>query len=230
MPAYNTSAFSNAKLLMKGVPIYLFGTYDYKIGNTNMYITNTALTTNVATVTVQVLNGPLPRVGDILSIIGSTNGSGAFNNIKSSAITATTINASTGAGTLTVALTNANVGTAADSGTAIVEPMPIGETVAAINSLSCCVQAPEGDSQFTLPWAVTFTTLPTAITATLQVAIVDIDSEYTNTTSTIVVATTAYTAGHGPVAEATLERGYFYRIACTGLTLGSGAGMVGKIG
>lgn len=225
MPVYNKSAFSNAKLLQKGVPIYLLGTYDYKRGNTNMYLTNTALTSNVATYTVQVLNGPAPQVGDILSVINSTNGSGVFN-IASSPITATTINNSTGAGTLTVALTNANIGTAADSGSVISEPWPVGDAIAAGNSIACCVQAPEGDSQFTLPVAVTFDTIPTAVTVTLQVAIVDIDAEYTNTASVITVAGSAYTKG--PVIEATLERGYFYRLAVSGLT--GGSKIIGKIG
>lgn len=225
MPVYNKSAFSNAKLLQKGVPIYLLGTYDYKRGNTNMYLTNTALTSNVATYTVQVLNGPAPQVGDILSVINSTNGSGVFN-IASSPITATTINNSTGAGTLTVALTNANIGTAADSGSVISEPWPVGDAIAAGNSIACCVQAPEGDSQFTLPVAVTFDTIPTAVTVTLQVAIVDIDAEYTNTASVITVAGSTYTKG--PVIEATLERGYFYRLAVSGLT--GGSKIIGKIG
>lgn len=227
MPAYSNSAFAPAKLLQKGVPAYLFGTFDYGRGNTNLYITNVALTTNVATITVQVLNGPAPRVGDILSIIGSASTAGLFN-VNSATITATTINNTTGAGTLTFALTHADVGTAADSGTVIVEPMPIGETVAAIKSLAVCVQAPEGDSQFTLPASITFSTLPTAITVTLQVAIMDIDSEYTNTTTVWTVSGTAFTAG--PVVQITLQRGYFYRFIGSGLTLGSGAGMVGKIG
>lgn len=227
MPTYTNSAFQPAKLLQKGVAAYVWGSFDYTRGDTAMYITNTALTSNVATVTVQVLSGPAPRVGDVISIVNTTNGSGALN-VNAVPITATTINNSTGAGTLTFALTNANITSAADTGSAIVEPMPIGETPAATKSLAVCVQAPEGDAQFTLPVAVTFTTLPTAFTATLQVAVLDIDSEYSNLATVVTVSGTAYTAG--PVVEATLQRGYFYRLIGSGLTLGSGAGMIGKIG
>jgi hypothetical protein len=130
--------------------------------------------------------------------------------------------------TIVFPLTNANVTSAADIGNVILEPAEVGETVSgSINSTAVVVQAPQGDSQFTLPVAITGSTGITAMTATLQVAIRNVDSEFTNTT-TVVTKTGASTYTAGPVVQATLQRGYVYRIAITGVT-GSGS-VVAKIG
>ena len=229
MPAYQNSPFQQPKLLMKGVPCYLFGSFSQLVGNTTLAISNVALATNVATVTVQKIQGPMPVVGGYISIVNTTSTTGLFN-VNRAIITVVNISATTGAGTISFALTHADVGSVANSGTAIVEPAEVGETIAAQASQAAVVAAPWGDSQFTLPFAVTFSggVLPTAVTATLQVAIKNIDSEYTNTTSVVTVATTAYSTG--PVVQATLQRGYCYRVNLSGLTAGSATGIVAKIG
>lgn len=217
MTVYANSPFQKPQLLQKGVPCYLLGSFSQQVGNTNLYLTNVALTTNVATVTVQVLNGPLPAVGNYISILNSASTSGLFN-VNRAVITATTVSASTGAGTITFALTHANVVSAADAGSVIVEPAEVGESVAgSINSSACVVQAPEGDSQFTLPFCFTSGPTQTAATATLQVAIDANNSEWTNT-AFVVTKTGASTYTTGPVVQATLQRGYAYRVAVTGVT------------
>lgn len=225
MPAYVNSPFKNVQLLQKGVPAYLLGTFSFQVGNTNLYITNVALTTNVATVTVQLITGPLPVVGEYISILNSASTSGLFN-VNRAVITATTVSASTGAGTISFALTHADVVSAADVGQVLLEPAPVAEAIAAGASIACVVAAPEGDSQFTLPVSVTFPTLPTAVTVSIQAAISNIDSEYTTLGTVATVAGTAQTAG--PFASVTLQRGYCYRFLTSGLT-GSGT-VVGKIG
>ena len=226
MSAYINSPFQQPILALKGVGTYLWGSFDYRVGDSRLYVTNTALTSNVATVTVQLVQGPAPVVGAYISIINSTSTSGLFN-VNRAIITATTVSATTGAGTITFALTNANVGSAADAGTVIVEPAEVGETIVNnTKSRACVYQAPDSDSQETIPMAVTFPTLPTAVTATLQVAIKNEEAEYTNTSTVVTVAAGAYTVG--PVVQATLQRGYCYRIALTGLT-GTGT-VVAKLG
>lgn len=227
MPVYVNSPFQTPQLLQKGVPAYLFGSFSQQVGNTNLYITNVALTTNVATVTVQLITGPLPAVGNYISILNSASTLGLFN-VNRAIITATTVSASTGAGTISFALTHADVGSAADVGQVLVEPAEVGESVTgSVNSQAVVVAAPEGDSQFTLPLAVTGAAGLTAMVATLQVAIKNIDSEFTNTT-TNVTKTGATTYTSGPVVQATLQRGYVYRVAITGVT-GTGL-VVAKIG
>ncbi len=226
MPIYKGSPFQVPLLAMKGVPTYLFGAFNYEVGNSNMALSNVALTTNVATVTVQIINGPSPVVGGLISIINSTNSAGLFN-VSRVPITAVNINQTTGTGTVSFALTNANVTSIADTGTVIVEPAEVPETLTNNSfSIPCVIQAPEGDSQFTVPIAVTFPTIPTAATVTLQRALYDNNAEYTNTAAVVTVAASAYTAG--PTVLATLERANLYRFAVTGVT-GSGT-IVAKVG
>ena len=218
------------QLLQKGVPAYLFGGLNMLQGNTKGRVTQTAIATNVGTVSVTIFEGPTPNVGDLITIWGTALQSGLFN-VTRAVITAVSITATTGAGTISYALTGTNQSATADPGAFLVEAGESSETLTNnTTSRAVTVQAPQGDSQFTLPLAVTFPAgvLPTDVTATLQVAIRDIDAEYTNTTTVVTVAATAYTAG--PVVQATLQRGYCYRLAVSGLTLGSATGIIAKLG
>ena len=227
MPSYVNSAFQKPILALKGVPCYLWGKFDYKIGNTKLAVTNVALASNVATVTVLLVDGPLPVVGGFISIINTATSSGIFN-VNRAVITGVSINAITGQGTITFALTHADVSAASDSGSVIVEPAEVPETLAAGASIACVYQLPESDSQLTIPMTVTFPTAPTAATATLQRALKNATtvSEWTNTSAVVTYASSAYSAG--PTVTATLERGYLYRINISGLT-GSGT-VIGKLG
>ena len=185
---------------------------------------------SAGSVTVQINQGPIPLVGDLLTVINTAQQSGLFN-VTRAVITATNIGAATGTGTISYALTGSNQSVTADPGSFISEP---GESAEALTtstfSVPVTVQAPQGDSQFTLPLAVTFpgNVLPTAVTVTLQVAVRDVAAEYTNTTTVVTVAAGAYTAG--PVVQATLQRGYVYRVSISGLTLGSATGITVKVG
>lgn len=225
MPKYPNSPFTPPTVLIKGVPSYLFGSFDDKVGSTQLYVTKVALATNVATVTVQWMNGPMPQVGNLISIINTTTGTGEFN-VKRAVITAVDIDDKTGAGTISFALTGTDVSATNDAGSVIVEPTETAQTLVAEASVAVAVPFCEGDGQFTVPVAVTFPTMPTAVTVTLQKAIRDVEKEYTDTNAVVTVASSAYTAG--PVVEATLERGYFYRLNATALT-GTGT-IVGKVG
>jgi hypothetical protein len=227
MPSYINSPFANPYLLMKGVAGYMFGSFDPRIGNTNLVVTKLAGNGTTATVTVLLLNGPMPAVGNFISIFNSTLSAGAFN-VSRALITAVTIDAILGTGTIQFA-SAASLSATVDVGQIIVEPNEVPETLAAGASQAFVIQAPEGDSQFTVPFAATFTAIPTAVTVTLQRAInAQNSAEWTNTTTAVTVAGSAYTAG--PVMMATLERGYAYRALVSGLTAGTGSGLIVKIG
>ncbi len=229
MSLYNSPAIP-PQLLQKGVPAYLFGGLNMLRGNAKGTVSQTALASNVATISVQLNEGATPVIGDYITVWGTALQSGLFN-VTRSLITAVSITPATGAGTISYALTGTNQLATADVGR---WQMEIGETSETLtnNSFSApvCVQAPQGDSQFTVPFAVTFPggVLPTVVTATLQRAIRDLAGDYTNTSAVVTVAATAYTAG--PTVLATLERGYFYRVAITGLTLGLATGVIAKVG
>lgn len=228
MPAFSNNPFATVPLAVRGVPTYLFGSYNMRQANTRMLVSNVALTTNVATLTVLITEGEIPLVGSLVSVQQTQSTSGLFN-VNRVPLTAVSITAATGAGTISFALTNANVTSAADTGSSIAEVPEIGEAITAIASQACCLQPPPGLDQFTVATAVTFTTLPTAVTVVLQRAIRNVNAEFTTIGNAAVVAASAYTTA-GPVAEFTLEGAYFYRFLVSGLTLGSGAGLVAKIG
>jgi hypothetical protein len=182
-----------------------------------MRVINSALTSNVVTLTVQITSGEIPAIGSFISVSKTANGSGVMN-VNRAVITGVVINATTGAGTITYALTNSNITSAADSGSAVAEVPEVGESMTvAGSSAACVIQAPEGDSQFTVSTSVTFSgALPTAVTVTLQRAIKNIDSEFTNVGNAAVISAGAYTTG--PNAIFTLERGFVYRFNASGLT------------
>lgn len=228
MPAYQNNPFSHVQLLQKGAPAYLIGSFSQQVGKTKLAVVTDAIASNVATVVGAYLGGPLPAVGSLISIINSANSSGAFN-VNRVAITAASFNNTTNQMTVSFALTGTNQAATADTGTVIIEPAPVGESVTAsgFTSIPVVVQAPEGDSQFTVPFSYTSGPTQTAATATLQVAIDANSGEWTNT-ATKVTKTGASTYNPGPVVEATLERGYAYRIAVTSVTGTDLA--VGKLG
>lgn len=227
MPVYVDSPFQNAQVVQEGTACYLFGSYNAHQANTKMWVTNSALTSNVATLTVQIIEGEIPTVGSFISVIQTQAGTGGMN-VNRAVITAVTIVAATGAGTITYAQTHANIVSVADTGTAVAEVPEVPETLANGNSIAAIFQAPKGDAQFTVPLAVTFPTLPTAASVDLQAALHNINSEFTKVATVVVVAAGAYTAGNGPFNQVTLQRGYFYRFAVSGLS-GTGT-IVGKIG
>lgn len=217
MPAFINSPFQKPQLLQKGVPAYLVGSFSQKVGNTHLALVTDAIATNVATITATYINGPLPVVGDLVSIINSTNSSAAFN-VNRAPILSASYNATTNIMTITFALTGSNQSATADGGTVDVEPGEVGETISTTyTSQAVLIQAPEGDSQFTVPLSVTSGATNTAMTATLQVAIKAQTNEWTNTT-TVVTKTGATTYSAGPVVQATLQRGYLYRLAITAVT------------
>lgn len=225
MPSYANNPFTPPVLLQKGVPVYLYGSYNYRQANTRMLVSNSALTSNVVTLTVQIVEGEIPTVGSLVSVQQTTAGSGALN-VNRAPLTAVSITATTGAGTISYALTHANVTSVADAGTAIAEVPEVPETLANGSSIACCVQFSEGDGQSTLPYAVSFPTIPTAATINLQAAIHNIDAEFT---TVIPIASVAGgVVGGGQFGQVTLQRGYFYRLITSGLS-GSGT-IVAKVG
>jgi hypothetical protein len=229
LPAYLNNPLQRPLLVQKGVCTYLWGSFSQQVGNTNAALQSVAVAANVATIAALILNGPAPVVGGLISIYNSTTASGAFN-VDRAVITAVVMNTTTNVATISFGLTAANVANT-DSGTVTVEPAEVGEPIVNnTNSIACVIQAPEGDSQFTVPLAVTFPGgLPTALTAQIQRALKDSSNEWTNTSGVVTVVAGAYSpAGAGPVVEVTLERAYLYRVALTGLT-GTGS-IVAKIG
>jgi hypothetical protein len=140
MPAYSNNPLVAVALALPGIPTYVWGSLSDRISPTKMTVSNVALTTNVATLTVQVIEGNIPAVGALVTVTGTQQAGGAFN-VTAVALTGVTINATSGAGTITFALTHANVGSVADSGLAVAPQAIVFESVST-NESSAAVALP----------------------------------------------------------------------------------------
>lgn len=172
------------------VPIYLFGRKDSKTNPFEFQITGVALTSDVATVTVQLTGGGggdpnnspvVPQVSQNLSILGTKSAAGAFN-VGFAQVTSTTVSASTGAGTISFSLTHADVSFTVDSGKLVLEPFEfpdlVDSTVASQPVAQIFTPDDSDNSRCIFAEAKWTGTLPTTATVKLQVANVDEDSRY----------------------------------------------------
>lgn len=139
-PAYSNNPLTAIALALPGIPVYVWGSLSDRISPTRMTISNVALTSNVVTLTVQVIEGNVPVAGQLITVTGTQQASGAFN-VTAVAIASVSINATSGAGTLTYALTHADVGTHSDSGLGVA-PQQITFEAVTTNENSAAVALP----------------------------------------------------------------------------------------
>lgn len=180
MPAYTSSPFVGVGALTPGTPSFSWGGFNADVAPTRMLISNVALTSNVATLTVQITEGPVPAVGSLIYVQQTASTSGLFN-VSAVALASVSINSTTGAGTLTYALTHANVTSAADAGQAIVQTPPTYEAVgtAAAGKQFAIPRSSFGSGVRNLSWFTGFTGGPATVTMNLQIADEDVDGSYT---------------------------------------------------
>ena len=195
MTAYLTSPFAQRMALLPGVVGYSFGSFDTHNPGARMQVTSVAITSNVATLAVTLLEGPIPVVSTLsaplITVRGTQAASGLFN-VTNVALASVSLDSITGIGTVTFALTNANIATTADAGTALApapivfETLPTSATSGqqfAVARSNLATQAERGISWFTL-----FAGSPATVSIKLQGADVDQDAAYT-TVDTSTVAT-----------------------------------------
>jgi hypothetical protein len=229
MPSYSNSAFKKPPILLTpGVPEYLFGSWSMDVSPTKMIVSKVQRTSTTATITVQIIAGPIPVVGDFISVVGTTTDAGSYNNTHV-AISAVSIVASTGAGTIAYTSSGTAASTTADSGLAETLIAEVGEAIANGSSIPVCLayNTPNMNNERTVVLAVsnTASSLTGTIVAQLEQALRDEDSEYVLIGTTISVPTTAATN----LQSYTLAGGRYYRLNISGVTGGSGGTIVAKI-
>ena len=239
MPTMNTSAFAPLpEVVLPGKPAYLYGSLATDTQDTLLQVTNVAATGGTATVSVYVRAGSIPVVGNLISIAGTQASSGLFN-VSSAPLTNVTINATTGVGTVQFALVG-TVGSVADSGQALVPIQEVPETLAANTSVPVYVpsQEPNDMGEKSITTAVTFPTMPTAVTVKLYSAINlpknlpgSAGSEWTLVGTVATVAASAQTIGplftEDTSANTAALAGRFFCLQVSGIT-GSGS-LVAKL-
>jgi hypothetical protein len=192
MPSYVQPPTGKAIALLPGVAGYSFGSFNDRAPYSRFTITNVALTTNVVTLTVQLIEGLIPIVGALITTQGLQTSSAL--NVQNVALASVSINLTTGAGTLTFPLTHANISSTADSGLAIVPQPIVPDTLANGSGQQFAVQAASGVAEpgTNISWFYNFPSPPTTVTINLQGADVDQDGFYTTIDTVAVTSSTGY--------------------------------------
>jgi len=198
--------------MLSGENAYCFGSRAGTQPTTRMQVTTVSANgTNNATVGVKILEGPIPDVGDLISIIGTSSASGAYN-VTNVAISGVAIDATSGIGTVTFPLTTALLATTADVGTALVPVDEDSEALTNTASQQFATQQVTGSNEnaATITWSTFYPSQPATVTMQLQAAMVDRDNQY-NT-----VDTSTNTAGEERFV--TLTNFSFLRIKASNVT------------
>src|SRR5262249_686596 len=93
------------------------GSKNPNLPDTRMIVSQSAVATNVVTLTVQVVEGNIPAVGSTIYVSKTTRDAGALNTSDGTVtISAGSIDSVTGIGTISYAKTAGDLATAADQG------------------------------------------------------------------------------------------------------------------
>jgi hypothetical protein len=206
-------------LLQPGQNGYFFGSYNANKPNPSFEVTATSGNGTTATINVVLREGFAPAVNDLITVTGTQQASGGFN-LSNVALSAVSVDPVTGIGTLSYPCT-ASASSAPDFGLADVLNGEAAATLVNGASKSVAVQTAAGqnDNGKNIAWAISFPTAPAAVTASLQGALFDKDSEYDTLTSTNSLT------GDNQVISNVTQR--FYRVLISGL-VGSGT-VISKI-
>jgi hypothetical protein len=219
MPPYITVPFgiTPRRGFTAGLPCYCAGSYAYGQQDTRMYVTSVAVAANVVTLGVKMVEGNIPVLSALTAFKAWVTGTvvgGAPVNVAGVALTAVSINAATGVGTITYPATTGNLATTPDGGQVII-PVPEFAELLAVAKLQQFTLDPMGGYGITMTWS-TALSAPATLALQLEGAINDADAEYgiigvsQTTLSGILIATvpqdirfvrvnvTAFTGGASP--------------------------------
>jgi len=192
MPAYITASpqVSPRRGITAGLPAYSAGSFPVGQQPARMYVTSVAVSANVATVGVKMVEGNVPAVGALATVTGTVAG-GSPVNVTNVGITAISLNTQ-GVGTITYPATTGNLATTPDGGQVLFNPSDVAETLA-VQKFQQFALAPDGG--YGLSWAWGCPSAPASIALQLECAIDDVDGQYAlagvsqTTTSGSVLAT-----------------------------------------
>ncbi len=240
MPNYQTTPFKpSPKLLVMGVPEYVWGSFNDKTGPTMGIITFSKTNgTTTATVKIQILSGNIPVNGSLITVVGSANSSNF--NVTNVAVSNVTLipdanGNDTGLYSLTYAITSTATPTTytADAANFVIPQPEVGETISGTGASVPVAVGTWNNSGRSLSVTLTLGTGLSGVTAVVEGANRDINGDY-NAIGIIGtglgVSTTDWQSGQGDTATGTLTSGSvnfpnfrFYRINITAVT---GSGLV----
>lgn len=201
-----------------GLPAYSAGSFAFGQAPTKFYVTSVAVASNVVTLGVKLIEGNIPAVGSLITVVGTVVGTAAVN-VTNVALASVTITAATGLGTVTYAATAANLTTTNDGGMAIVSVPEVGDTLA-VQKYQQFTLDPDGGYGITYSWSCP--SAPATISLQLEAAINDNDSEYA-------IVGSAQTTTSGTIITQVPNLCRFVRMNVTATTGGSSPTLVAKM-
>jgi hypothetical protein len=210
MPPYMTQppSVQPRRGITAGLPAYSWGSFPLGQQPARMYVTSVAVASNVVTLGVKMVEGNIPAVGALATVLGTVAG-GSPVNVTNVAIASITLNAQ-GVGTITYPATTGNLSTTADGGQVIFNPTDVGETTVAAKGQQFALD-PAGGYGLTLAWTSTAAT----IALQLEGAIDDVDAQYA------IIGTSQATLSGSVVAQVP-NNVRFVRVNTTAFTGGPG--------
>jgi len=179
LPAWTNDPNTPINSLIPGVPAYSAGSRP-NTPRGKFLITQTAVAANVVTLTGALVEGNTPSIGDLIYVYKTTRGAGALNTTVAIAISAVSINALTGVGTISYPVTTGNLGTASDPGYAFIDSAEVAEaSVPNQGYTAFAIPRPTSDIQDrSMTITVSYPSAPAAILFSLQGAPRNVDTEY----------------------------------------------------
>lgn len=208
-------------MLLPGVIGYSFGKKPYNVPDTRLRVTSVAIAANVATLGVTLVEGLAPTVGSLISVQGTQSGAGEFNVTNVAIASVSGFNTGNNdTGTVTFALTGANLTTTPDAGQAIVPVPAVGDAIASGNKGQQFAAAAQsgGNKQKGITWFTEIGGAPSAVSISLQGADRDVDADYTTFDTSVV--TTGESRSIGNINYT------FYRVIATTITGGTSPTLV----
>jgi hypothetical protein len=226
MPAYNASPFSaTPALLLPGQAGYSFGSFSDHVPTTKLFVLTSAVSSNVATITANIWEGPLPTTSQFIT----TNGLTRIPNVTNVAIASVAQNATTGVVTITFAdVHSGTVAPGTDHAMVLAPQIEVPELLSGIGTPPVAGSAfaigsfaglnPNGR---TIAWATEFPSQPSSVTMYLEAAIENLDAQY------LVLDTSTNPAGDLRYVDVTKFN--FVRIKVDAFSGGTAPSVIGKI-
>lgn len=207
MPAWTNDPTVAIQSLTPGVPAYSAGSIASG-PPTRMIIDHVAVATNVVTLTVTIVEGNIPAIGDLIYVYATTKNSGGLNETTGIAISAVSITASTGKGTITYPKTTSDLSVVADAGYAISTAAEVAEVSTpdqAYRAFAIPKLVPELGANRSITITVSYPSAPVGIKWTLQAAMRNVDAEFVEIIKDVTAAGTYSDSGAPGFASASTQ-------------------------
>lgn len=213
MPPYITAPpqITPRRGFTSGLPSYSAGSFAFGQMPTKFWVQNVTASGATVTLGVKLVEGNIPAVGSLITVMGTVVG-GPLVNVNRVALTAVTITAATGVGTVQYNSTAPLLAQTNDGGMATVDVPEVGETTV-IQKYQQFALDPVGGYGITWSWSTP--SAPATLALQLEAAINDTDAEYA-------IVGVSQTTLNGTIITQVPNLCRFVRINVTGLTGGPG--------